>query len=136
MKRFLALFGGVVSLLALGLHVAAVRTMPTRVSVGDHKLRMYVTGHCSPSVVLETFGLAYLETWDKIQPEIARFAKVVSYDHAGYWGSEPGEKPRDAKQIARELHSALSNAGVSPPYLLVGIFVWRAVHSCVREHVS
>jgi len=120
MKRFLTLFSATLSLLAIWLWIETLRAMPTTVSSGDHKLRMSVTGHGSPSVVLETFGLAYLETWSKIQPEIAQFAKVVSYDHAGYWGSEPGEKPREAKQIARELHTALCNAGVSPPYLLVG----------------
>jgi pimeloyl-ACP methyl ester carboxylesterase len=120
MKRFLLVFSGTLALLGFGLLIVARCRMPVSVSVGDHKVRMSVTGHGSPSVVCETFGVGYLETWSKIQPEIARFAKVVSYDHAGYWGSEPGQKPRDAKQIAHELHEALCNAGVSPPYLLVG----------------
>ena len=32
----------------------------------------------------------------------------------------PRPEPRDARQIARELHTALANAGVAPPYILVG----------------
>ena len=81
---------------------------------------MLISGSGTPTVVLETFGPAYLEIWNQIQPGIAKFARVVSYDHGGYWASEPGKKPRDAKQIARELHAALRQANLPPPYLLVG----------------
>jgi len=110
----------VASTAALGLGILAAREMPVRVSVGEHKLRMSIAGDGSPTVVLETFGPAYLETWNRIQPELARFARVVSYDHAGYWASEPGPKPRDATQIARELHTALHKANLPPPYVLAG----------------
>lgn len=109
-----------ISAAALVLGVAAAYEMPVRVPAGGHQLRMLISGEGSPTVVLETFGPAYLETWNRIQPEIARFARVVSYDHAGYWGSEPGPKPRDATQIASELRAALHNAGLAPPYILVG----------------
>jgi pimeloyl-ACP methyl ester carboxylesterase len=44
----------------------------------------------------------------------------VSYDRAGIGESAPGPKPRDARQIARELHAALHEAHVPPPYVLVG----------------
>ena len=120
MKRLLILFGTALSALAIGLSIHASRAMPVRFSAGENRLRMLVTGHGSPTVVLETFGPAYLETWNRIQPEIAKFATVVSYDHGGYWGSEPGPKPRDASQIAHELRFALRQANLSPPYILVG----------------
>jgi len=55
-----------------------------------------------------------------VQKETANFAQTVSYDRAGLGQSEPGPKPRSAKQIATELHTALQNAGVKPPYVLVG----------------
>lgn len=110
----------IVAVAAIRLGILAAREMPVRISVGEHALRMSITGAGSPTVVLETFGPAYLETWSRIQPEIARFARVVSYDHAGYWASEPGPKPRDASQIARELHAALQCANLPPPYVLVG----------------
>lgn len=105
---------------AVGLGISAAREMPVRVSAGEHELRMSIQGAGSPTVILETFGPAYLEAWNRIQPEIARFARVVAYDHAGYWGSEPGPKPRDAMRIARELHAALGTANLPPPYILVG----------------
>jgi pimeloyl-ACP methyl ester carboxylesterase len=120
MKRFLLSFAMGLSGLGIFLAISAARAMPVRISVGDHSVRTFVTGKGSPSVVLETSGVAYLEAWNRIQSEIGEFAKVFSYDHAGYWGSEPGPKPRDATQIARELHTALRKAKVSPPYILVG----------------
>jgi pimeloyl-ACP methyl ester carboxylesterase len=43
----------------------------------------------------------------------------VSYDRAGLGQSEPGPKPRTAQQMASELHTALKNAGLGPPYVLV-----------------
>lgn len=116
----LVLLVGVVGTPAILLGIAASREMPVRVAVGDHRLRMSIQGSGAASVILETFGPAGLETWSRIQPELATIARVVSYDHAGYGGSEPGPKPRDAVQIARELHAALGNAGVTPPYVLVG----------------
>ncbi len=119
-RDLVAGFAVALAAIATVLGVAAARVMPVRVSAGGHELRMSITGAGSPTVILETFGPAYLETWNRIQPEIARFARVVSYDHAGYWGSEPGPKPRDATQIARELHAALQNANLPPPYVLVG----------------
>jgi pimeloyl-ACP methyl ester carboxylesterase len=105
---------------ALVLGIASARDMPQRAHVGDHRLRVSVSGSGSPTVVLETFGPAPLETWNRIQPRIAEFTRVVSYDHAGYWGSEPGPKPRDATRIARELHAMLQAASLPPPYVLVG----------------
>ncbi len=110
----------IVAVAAVRMGILAAREMPVRISVGEHALRMSINGAGSPTVVLETFGPAYLETWNRIQPEIARFARVVSYDHAGYWASEPGPKPRDAESIARELRAALQSANLPPPYVLVG----------------
>src|SRR5262249_43639487 len=94
--------------------------LPGRVDAGGHRLRMLVAGQGTPTVILETSGMAPLESWARVQPEGSRFARVVSYDHAGYWGSEAGPKPRDARQVARELHAALRSARIAPPYVLVG----------------
>ncbi len=125
MKRFtplhvLVALALMISTAALGLGVAAARAMPIRVKAGEHQLRLSIQGTGSPTVILESFGPAGLETWNRIQPAIARFTRVVSYDHAGYWASEPGPKPRDATQIAQELRVALRTADLPPPYLLVG----------------
>jgi len=94
------------------------------IDVGGHQLEMLITGQGSPAVVFEAGGSgangAPLEMWERVQPGVSRFATTVSYDRAGIGLSGPGPSPRDARQIARELHTALQNAGVAPPYILVG----------------
>jgi pimeloyl-ACP methyl ester carboxylesterase len=90
------------------------------VSAGGLRLNLFCTGQGSPTVVLEA-GLAdSLESWHRVQPEIAQFARVCSYDRAGYGYSDPGPTPRTSDRIASELHAALKSAGEKPPYLLVG----------------
>jgi pimeloyl-ACP methyl ester carboxylesterase len=90
------------------------------VSAGEFRLNLYCTGQGSPTVVLEA-GLAdSLDSWSRVQPDIARFARVCSYDRAGYGQSDPGPMPRTSFRIATELHEALRSAGEKPPYVLVG----------------
>src|SRR5262249_40067923 len=55
-----------------------------------------------------------------VQPRIASFTRACSYDRAGAGFSGPGPMPRTTERIATELHSALINAGITGPYVLVG----------------
>ncbi len=90
------------------------------VDVGGYRLKINCTGQGSPTVVLEA-GLGDVSVeWKHVQPEIARFSRVCSYDRAGYGGSDAGPMPRTSAQIAHELHALLQRAGEAPPYLLVG----------------
>lgn len=90
------------------------------VDVGGYRLMLNCTGAGSPTVILEAgWGDVSVE-WRAVQPEIAKFARVCSYDRAGYGGSDPGSMPRTSLQIARGLHALLRNAGEMPPYVLVG----------------
>jgi len=120
MKRFAYPMAAALSSLALVLAVQAARAMPRQVQAGKNRLRMSIVGEGSPTVIFDTFGPANLEIWNRVQPAVSRFARTVSYDHGGYWGSEPGPKPRDARQIVRELREALMAANLQPPYVLVG----------------
>ena len=90
------------------------------VNVGGYHLLLNCTGVGSPTVILEAgFGDVSTE-WSAVQPQIAKFSRVCSYDRAGYGGSDPGPMPRTSLQIASELHTLLKNAGEMPPYVLVG----------------
>jgi pimeloyl-ACP methyl ester carboxylesterase len=92
----------------------------TLVSAGVLRLNLYCTGHGSSTVVLEA-GLAdSLDTWRRVQPDVARFDRVCSYDRAGYGYSDAGPMPRTSDRIASELHAALQSAGEPPPYCLAG----------------
>ena len=53
-------------------------------------------------------------------PDVAKFARVCSYDRAGYGWSSAGPMPRTSGEIARELHALLMASGEKGPYVLVG----------------
>lgn len=90
------------------------------IDVGGFTLNLNCTGQGQPTVVLES-GLGIPAVgWQLVQPQIAKFARVCSYDRAGYGWSDAGSFPRTSREIAFELHTLLANAHVPPPYILVG----------------
>ena len=90
------------------------------VDVRGRKMDIDCTGEGTPTVILDSgLGDSYL-SWRKVQPEIAKFTRVCSYDRAGLGYSEPSSQPRTSKVIAEELHALLQAASVSPPYVIVG----------------
>lgn len=90
------------------------------IDVGGHRLHLYCTGQGSPAVVLEAGGGNPWLSWYKVQPQVAQFALVCSYDRAGLGWSDPSPKPPTAKVIAEDLHTLLLNGGISGPFVLVG----------------
>ena len=92
----------------------------SRVDAGGPALRMLMAGKGNSTVVFESGAGARLETWLRIQPEVSKFAKTISYDRAGNGLSKKGPVPRDGRRIATELHTALHNAHAPPPYILAG----------------
>jgi pimeloyl-ACP methyl ester carboxylesterase len=90
------------------------------VDVGGYKMHINCTGQGTPTVILDSgLGDSYI-SWNKVQPKIAQFARVCSYDRAGLGYSDSSPHPRTSKDIAEELHTLLHNAGIFPPYILVG----------------
>jgi pimeloyl-ACP methyl ester carboxylesterase len=90
------------------------------VSVGDYTLFISCDGEGSPAVILDAGLGGNYASWAAVQPDVARFTRVCSYDRAGMGRSDPGPTPRTSQQIVTELHALLSNAGVPGPYVLVG----------------
>jgi len=91
------------------------------VRAGDGlRLNLYCMGHGSPAVVFDSGHQDWAPAWAMVQPEIAKFTRTCSYDRRGAGFSDAGPLPRTSVRIADELHSALNNAGVSGPYILVG----------------
>jgi pimeloyl-ACP methyl ester carboxylesterase len=106
------------------------------VDVGDYQLHLHCTGENkegSPTVILEQGVGGISSAWAFVQPEVAKETQVCSYDRAGMGWSDPGPQPRDAQQIAQELHALLHNANVPGPYVLVG---WSFGGLYVREYVG
>lgn len=90
------------------------------IDIGGYKLHINCRGQGSPVVVLDSgLGDSYI-SWHKVQPEIAKFTRVCSYDRAGLGFSDPSPRPRTSQVIAEELHRLLQNAGVASPIVIVG----------------
>ena len=90
------------------------------VDIGGYRLHLWCTGAGSPLVILESGLGGSAANWGYVQPEVARFTRVCSYDRAGLGYSDPGPSPRTAGRIARELRDLLDRSGVSEPLVLVG----------------
>lgn len=84
------------------------------------RLNLYCVGRGSPTVVLDAGHQDWAPAWAVIQPQVATWTRVCSFDRPGYGFSPPGPMPRTSERIARELHDALHEIGVAGPYVLVG----------------
>jgi pimeloyl-ACP methyl ester carboxylesterase len=89
------------------------------VSVDGRRLHLFCTGSGGPSVVIEQGAGSPSSLWWPIQQKMATFARVCTYDRAGYLWSEPVRKARSVRERSEELHLLLKVAGVPAPYLLV-----------------
>lgn len=93
------------------------------VEAGGFQMHMQIAGkeQAAPTVILDAGMVSFSANWAWVQPEVAKFARVVAYDRARLGWSDPAPaKPRDAGTSAKELHTALQNAGLSGPYVLAG----------------
>ncbi len=90
------------------------------VDIGCSRLHIQCTGQGEPVVILEAGIGADSNSWALVQPEVARFTTVCSYDRAGYGWSDDGVQPRSKARIASELHELLSRVRMRLPFLLVG----------------
>jgi pimeloyl-ACP methyl ester carboxylesterase len=84
-----------------------------------HRLKLEGSG---PRTVILESGLGdTLDVWKDVQPLIAAgCSRTVSYNRAGYLGSDPSNGPRDSATIVAELRAELKSRNINPPYVLVG----------------
>lgn len=100
----------------------SVYALPGRTVNAGHGVRLnfYCTGTGSPTVVFDAGWEDWSPSWVLVQPVIAHHTRACTYDRAGNGFSSVGPMPRTSVEIAHELHTALHNAGIAGPYLLVG----------------
>ena len=77
-------------------------------------------GEGTPAVIFESGIGATGQNWTLLQQQISRQACTVSYDRLGLGWSSPATTHRTPSYLARELQALLDQAGIAPPYLLVG----------------
>jgi pimeloyl-ACP methyl ester carboxylesterase len=128
-RSLLALFALLLALPVLGFSyetiaaaVDAQRFPPPGklVMVDGHQMHIHCTGAGRPTVVMDAGLGGWSLDWSAVQPEIAQFTRVCSYDRAGLGWSEPGAAPSDAHHAMDDLHMLLANSGEAGPFVLVG----------------
>jgi pimeloyl-ACP methyl ester carboxylesterase len=90
------------------------------VSVDGCLLHWSERGTGAPAVILEAGIAASSLSWSRVQPLIAGFTRVGSYDRAGLGWSEGCSEPRSLGQFTRQLSILLERAQIPAPYVLVG----------------
>jgi pimeloyl-ACP methyl ester carboxylesterase len=90
------------------------------VDVGGYKLYLDCRGQGTPTVVLESGLDDSSAAWGAVQPEVAKFTLVCSYDRAYIGFSDAGPIPWTLHQQVFDLHQLLKAADIPGPYILVG----------------
>lgn len=112
------------SVMALAGVLAAAPLTDRTVDVDGAQIHVRCGGERVPNssvVILEAGAGNGAETWDKVQPDIAAFARVCAYDRPTLVrnaSTRPATPPPDA--TIATLDAVLTKAGEAPPYVLVG----------------
>jgi len=119
------LFGlGVLLLILTGYTAPTAEIHPLlhgKVDVGGYKLYIDCTGTGRPTVVLDGGYGHGVDWWNVVQPAVASFTRVCSYDRAGVGNSDPRKMSAGTSdQVVKELHTLLRNAHIPGPYVLAG----------------
>jgi pimeloyl-ACP methyl ester carboxylesterase len=96
--------------------VAAQTPLGNLIDVGGYRVHLYCTGTGTPTVMI-VGGFSF--DWALVQPEVARFTRVCTYDPSGNAWSDPGPEPTCLGRVD-EIHRLLSNAKIDGPYVLAG----------------
>src|SRR6188472_3223117 len=115
-----ALAGATYQWLATRRDLAANPAPGQLVDIGGYRLHLWCTGSGTPAVILDNGLGGSSAGWGFVQPDVARFTRVCSYDRAGMGYSDPGPSPRTARRIASELNELLARSGMPGPVVLVG----------------
>jgi pimeloyl-ACP methyl ester carboxylesterase len=86
------------------------------------KLYAKLTGENNgkPTIIMDAGYGDHSKAWDPVIKELSTLSRVFSYDRAGLGKSERSTSPRTSREMVKELKQLLTEAGIAPPYLLVG----------------
>jgi pimeloyl-ACP methyl ester carboxylesterase len=90
------------------------------VAVDGHQMHIHCTGAGTPTVVMDAGLGGWSLDWSTVQPDIAQFTRMCTYDRAGLGWSEPSAESPDAQHAVADLHTLLVNSGEAGPFVLVG----------------
>src|ERR1700720_489326 len=87
------------------------------VDLGGHRLHVNCNGKGSPTVVVENGLGDFSFDWILVQKKASSFARICTYDRAGYAWSNPGPQPRTFAQLDLELRDALAKLKELGPFI-------------------
>lgn len=77
------------------------------------------TSSTEPLVVFQAGLQDDKQSWNKLLPKLTDH-RVIALDRAGHGNNPPNKSPRNPCTIAQEQRLMLQEAGLKPPYILVG----------------
>jgi pimeloyl-ACP methyl ester carboxylesterase len=107
----------------------------TLVDVGGYRVHLYCIGQGTPTVVI--VGGAFSFDWQLVQPDVAEFTRVCTFDLSGTAWSDPFKTtaakstPACADRVD-EIHRLVARAPIDGPYVLVGFSVgglWERIYA-------
>ena len=91
------------------------------VDIGGRRIHLNCQGDSpGPTVVIEQGAASPAVVWSPVQAAIAKFARVCTYDRAGFMWSDPAATARSLDARVADLHALLTRGAVPAPYVLVG----------------
>ena len=91
------------------------------IDIGGRRLHILCKGTApGPTIVIEQGAGSPSILWWPIQDKVAAFARVCTYDRAGYLWSDPAKTVRTLEDRVADLHALLAGAKIPAPYILVG----------------
>jgi pimeloyl-ACP methyl ester carboxylesterase len=119
----------------------------TLLDVGGYRLHVFCAGTGSPTVII--VGAAFSFDWDLVQPLVAKFTRVCTFDPSGTTWSDPfpiavhvldpDAQPRSTPTCGdrvAEINRVITHAPVEAPYILVGFSVGALWERLYAAHYS
>jgi len=101
------------------------------VDLGGYRVHLNCTGQGSPAVMI-VGGFSF--DWSLVQPEVAAFTRVCTYDLSGTAWSDPGPG-RGCPAWVHEVYGLFAHTEAEEPYVLVGLSAEAVVARLVAsEH--
>lgn len=92
-----------------------------RVAIGHGRaMNLTCSGSGTPTVIFDSGMADWGFTWALVQPRIAATTRACTYDRAGLGYSDASNRPATSANMVDDLHRLLQQAGIAPPYVLVG----------------
>lgn len=91
-------------------------------SLGNRRLSIDCDGKAgSATVILIAGGGRTAADWERVQPAVSKFARVCSYDRAGFGASDKAlSKMQSVDEVVSDLHELLKASNEKRPFILVG----------------